>query len=358
MKVLVTGHDGYIGSVLVPLLLDAGHEVTGLDTRLFSGCSLGAPPPAVPALELDVREVEPEELEGFDAICHLAAVSNDAIGDLNPECTYDVNWRASARLARAAKAAGVERFVFSSSCSLYGAASGTRAVAESADFNPVTAYGESKAYAETQIAKLADRTFTPTFLRNATAYGMSYRLRGELVLNDLVGLALTSGEIRLNSDGDAWRPLVHVEDIARAFLAALDAPAENVRGRAFNVGRDEDNYTVSELAEIVSRALPGSFVTRAPGAGPDKRSYRVSFAAIRDALPGFDPQWTVQAGIQELIDAYMRHRLTHDEFTSSRFRRIMRIRELQEDGRLTGDLRWATELPAALAAAAEMQEVT
>jgi nucleoside-diphosphate-sugar epimerase len=357
MKVLVTGHDGYVGSVLVPLLLDAGHEITGLDTRLFRGCSLGDAPPAVGAMELDVRDVEPEQLEGFDAICHLAAVSNDPLGDLNPDCTYDVNWRASARLARIAKAAGVRRFVFSSSCSLYGAA-GDGIIDEDARLNPVTPYGESKAFAEERIARLADESFTPTFLRNATAYGVSHRHRGDLVLNDLVALALTTGEVRLQSDGSAWRPLVHVEDIARAFLAVLEAPAENVSGRAFNVGRDDDNYTVRQIAEMVRDAVPGSAVTLADGARADRRSYRVSFRAIADALPGFRPRWTVRAGMLELVRAYTSAGITHDDIAGSRFKRILRVRELQESGWLTQDLRWWVGPPPGLESQIEMQEVT
>ena len=345
MKILVTGHDGYIGAVLVPLLLNAGHEVTGLDTRLFRGCELGAPPPGIPYLEIDVRDVEPEDLDGFDAVCHLAAISNDPIGDLNPDCTYDINYRASVRLAEVAKEAGVERFVFSSSCSLYGAGKDD-ALDESAAFNPVTPYGESKVLAEHAIGKLADRAFCPTFLRNATAYGVSHRHRGDLVLNDLVALALTTGEVRLNSDGSAWRPLVHIGDISRGFLAALGAPADTVRKQAFNIGRDEDNYRVRDLAEIVRRSIPGSRVTLADGAGADKRSYRVSFARVRDGLPGFKPQWTVHAGVLELIDAYTRDHLTHDDFTSSRFKRILRIRELQAKGALDPELRWSERVPA------------
>jgi nucleoside-diphosphate-sugar epimerase len=309
----------------------------------------------VDTLDIDVRDVEPEQLEGFEAVCHLAAVSNDATGDINPDCTYDVNWHASARLARVAKAAGVRRFVFSSSCSVYGAgAEGT--VDESTSCTPVTAYGESKLLAEFQIATLADADFTPTFLRNATAYGVAYRHRGDLVLNDLVGLAVTTGQVTLTSDGSAWRPLVHVEDIGRAFVAVLDAPADRMHNRVFNVGRDEDNYTVRHVAEIVVRAVPGSVMRFAGGAGPDMRSYRVSFRAIARDLKEFKPQRTVQAAVQDLIEAYTGEGVTAEEFAGSRFRRILRVREMQDGGSLTHDLRWAA-LPAAFEPPVGVQEV-
>jgi nucleoside-diphosphate-sugar epimerase len=343
MKVLVTGHDGYIGCVLVPMLLEAGHEVVGLDSMLFRDCAFGDPPPSVPVIEKDVREIEPEDLEGFEAICHLAAVSNDPLGNLNPESTYEVNYAAAARTARVAKAVGVERFVFSSSCSLYGAGPDGVALDETAEMNPITPYGESKVMAEEAIRRLADDGFSPTFLRNATAYGVSHRHRGDLVLNDLVALALTTGEVRLNSDGSARRPLVHIEDISRAFLAVLSARRELVHNEALNVGRTEENFKVRELAEMVRRAVPRSMVTLAEGAGPDKRSYAVSFDRIREVLPDYRPQWTVQAGVLELIWAYRRAGLTYEDFTSSRFKRILRVRQLQDAGLLGPDLQWMPE---------------
>jgi nucleoside-diphosphate-sugar epimerase len=345
MRVLVTGHDGYIGHVLVPLLLDAGHEVVGLDSSLFRGCSLGAPTPAIETISKDVRDVSVSDLEGIDAVAHLAAVSNDPIGDLNPDCTYDINYRASVHTARMAKLAGVERFVFSSSCSLYGAGV-TDWLDESAAFNPVTPYGESKVLAEEGIRELADERFSPTFLRNATAYGVSYRHRGDLVVNQLTAFAMINGEVKLNSDGSAWRPLVHIEDISLAILASIEAPREAIHNEAFNVGRDEDNFRIRDLAEMIGEAVPGSEISLAEGAGADKRSYRVRFDKIREGLPGFEPRWSVARGIEECATAYAReHGLTLDDFMSSRFQRIKRIRELQEDGRLDPSLRWMHDTP-------------
>ena len=341
MKVLVTGHDGYIGAVLTPLLAAAGHEVVGLDNGLYSECAFGDVP-QVEALTMDVRDVSAQDLEGFDAVMHLAAISNDPIGDLNPQVTYDINRKASVRLAQEAKRAGVPRFIFSSSCSLYGAAPGGEAVAETADFNPVTPYGESKILAEQGIAPLADDAFSPTFLRNATAYGVSPRMRGDLVVNNLVAFAYCTGEVRMQSDGTPWRPLAHIEDISRAFLAVLEAPREAIHNEAFNVGRDEDNHQIRDIAAMVERTVPDSTVSLAPGASPDKRSYRVSFAKIRAALPAFEPQWTVEKGVQEAYEAYKAADLEIDDFLSSRFTRIKRVRELMEAGRLDDALRWKT----------------
>jgi nucleoside-diphosphate-sugar epimerase len=339
MHVLVTGHDGYIGHALVPLLEAAGHTVVGLDSGWFRGCSLGPERAPVESIEKDVRDLEADDLEGFDAVIHLAAVSNDPIGNLNPRSTYSINHLGAVHTARLAKQAGIERFLFSSSCSLYGAG-GTGVLDETAAFNPVTAYGESKVLAERDLSALASDDFSPTYLRNGTAYGVSYRQRGDLVVNNLVGLALTTGEVQLASDGTAWRPLVHIGDIARAFVAALDAPRAAIHDRAFNVGRDEDNFRIRDIAELVGEAVPGSRVTLASGAGPDTRSYRVSFARIGAELPEFEPAWTVRTGIVELVDAFRRDPFTYEEFSSARFIRLQRIRELQERGALDADLRW------------------
>jgi nucleoside-diphosphate-sugar epimerase len=350
MRVLVTGHNGYIGSVLVPMLVRAGHEVTGLDNYLYGDCTFGDDVLDPPSLRVDIRDVEAADLEGFDAVMHLAAVSNDPVGDLNPETTYEINHRAAVRVATLAKQAHVPRFVFSSSCSLYGAA-GDALLDEQAAFNPVTPYGESKVLAEQDMMALADDDFTPIFLRNATAYGVSPRLRGDLVVNNLVGFAYTTGAVLIKSDGTPWRPLVHIADISRAFLAVLTAPKELVHNEAFNVGATAENYRISEVAAIVEEVVPGSEVTYAEGGGPDTRCYRVSCDKIRSVIPEFEPEWTVRRGVEELFEAYQRHGLTIDDFETPRFLRIQHVKKLLADGLIDTRLHWQTQLAPAGGAA-------
>jgi nucleoside-diphosphate-sugar epimerase len=335
--VLVTGDRGYIGAVLVPRLLASGHEVVGLDAGWYDGCDFGPGLGVYESMTGDIRDVEPSDLSGFDAVVHLAAISNDPVGHLNPDATYSVNAHGAVHVAEVAKRASVSRFLFSSSCSLYGAA-GDAPVAENAGFNPVTPYGESKIIAEQAIAALADASFSPVYLRNATAYGSSPRLRADIVVNNLTGTAFTRGEVRLQSDGSPWRPLVHVQDISSAFIAALEAPRETIHNQAFNVGRDEDVVQIRTIAEQVADML-GAPVTFASGAGPDTRNYRVDFSKIRGALPAADPEWTIPDGIRELADDMSSYGLSAADFEGPRFVRLAKIRELVASGRLDNTLR-------------------
>jgi len=344
MRVLVTGHNGYVGSVMTRMLQAAGHDVVGLDTYYFERCTLGPERADARALRLDLRDVREDQLAGFDAVIHLAALSNDPLGDLHAETTYEINHRASVRLAELAKAAGVPRFLFASSCSLYGLA-GDAVLDEDAGFNPLTPYGESKILVERDVRLLADETFTPVFLRNATAYGASPRLRLDIVVNNLVGAALATGEILVQSDGTPWRPLVHVEDFSRAFLAVLEAPRERVHNQAFNVGRTDENYRVSELAEFVRRAVPGTTVRYAEGGGPDPRSYRVNCDKLGRAVPAYRPQWRVPDGVAQLVESYRAAGFGKEQWEGTRFFRIRRIRELLAEHRLDAELRWTQRTP-------------
>jgi nucleoside-diphosphate-sugar epimerase len=324
------------------MLIAKAHEVVGLDSDLFERCTFGDGIQNIPELKKDIRDVEVADLDGFDAVIHLAGLSNDPLGDLNPELTYEINHAASVRLASLAKEAGVTRFIFSSSCSNYGAG-GENFLNEESQFNPVTPYGISKVRVEQDVAKLADSNFSPTFLRNATAYGVSPRLRFDLVLNNLVAWAFTTGRVYIKSDGTPWRPIVHIEDISRAFIAVLHAPREVVHNQAFNVGRNEDNYRIRELAEIVEETVPGCSIEYAQDAGPDKRCYRVDCSKIVGTLPEFKPQWNARKGAQELYAAYQNVGLTLEDFEGARYKRIAHIQQLLSSDRLDETLRWKTE---------------
>jgi nucleoside-diphosphate-sugar epimerase len=338
MRVVVTGHHGYIGSALVPVLAEAGHDVSGIDAFYYEGCDLQADADRFPSVVLDVRDATPEQFVGADAVVHLAALSNDPLGALSPELTHEINCGGTLHVARCAREAGVERFVFSSSCSMYGA-SGDGAVAEDAPLKPLTAYAESKVRAEEGLRALAGDGFSAVLMRNATAYGVSPRLRLDLVVNNLAAWAFTTGKVRILSDGTPWRPVVHIRDIARATLHFLEAPAELVAGEAFNVGGDGENYQVREIAEIVERAVDGCEIEYAGEGEPDERSYRVDFSKLRRTFPDFELEWTVERGVAELVAAYREVGLDVDTFLGDRYIRLSRLQRLLDDGALDDSLR-------------------
>jgi len=344
MKVLVTGHKGYIGTVLVPLLLERDHEVTGLDTDLFQACTFDGELADVPEILSDVRDVEADHLAGFDAVIHLAGLSNDPLGDYDPSLTEDINHLGSVRMATMAKKAGVGRFLFASSCSNYGGG-GQDFLDEDARFNPITPYGVSKVAVEKSVGPMADDNFSPTFLRASTAYGASPRIRFDLVINNLTAWAFCTGLVYLKSDGTPWRPVVHVEDIARAYISILESPREDVHGQAFNIGTTTENYQIRELAEIVRDVVPGCRVEFADDAGPDKRCYRVDCNRFARSIHGFKPQWTARRGAEQLYETYKRVGLTLEDFEGPRFKRIDHVKQLLDGGRLDKTLRWAARTP-------------
>lgn len=338
MRVLLTGHQGYLGTVMAPILTAAGHEVIGLDSGLFAACILGSlDTPDVPGLTTDLRDITVDQLAGFDAVVHMAALSNDPLGSLAPEITYDINHHASTRLATLAKEAGVKRFAYASTCSVYGAQSGDDLVDEEAPLKPVTPYAVSKVRVEDDLVDLADADFVPFSLRNATAFGFSPRLRADIVLNNLVGRAVLTGRVTVLSDGTPWRPLAHADDIAGAVVAGLSAPADVVRARAFNVGTEKNNRTVAEIAEAVIEAVPGSVLEITGEAGNDPRSYRVDFARARKEL-GFEAGWTIADGAEQLAREYKARGLTQDAF-DNQFTRLAVLNARQADGTLDANMR-------------------
>lgn len=343
MKVLVTGSQGYIGTILVPMLQKEGHEVVGLDSDLYRRCTFSGTLPTLPVIEKDVRDVQQDELQGFDAVLHLAGLSNDPLGDYQPELTEAINEKASVNLARMAKVAGVKRFIFASSCSNYGAA-GADFLTEDAAFNPVTPYGVSKVKVEAALAKLADENFSPTYLRASTAYGVSPRIRFDLVTNNLTAWAFTTGLVYIKSDGTPWRPIVHVEDISRAYIAVLHSPRELIHDQGFNVGTTTENYQIREIADMVKEVVPGCKIEYAPDAGPDKRCYRVDCNKIARVLHDFKPQWTARRGIEQLYEEYKRVGLTLEEFEGPKFMRIAHVKSLIKEGALDESLRWRGEV--------------
>lgn len=340
-NIIVTGHNGYIGTHLTKLLLEKDYEVVGIDTNYFDKeCEFYHSIPLKKEIIKDVRLINERDIESAYAICHLAALSNDPIGALNEQLTFDINHKASVRLSKLAKKCGVEKFIYSSSCSLYGIADGDKALDETAKFNPVTAYAKSKVNSESEILPLADKYFSVTFLRNATAYGISPKLRLDLVVNNLIGWAITTGEIRIMSDGNPWRPLIHAEDIARAFIAVIEAPKEIVNGQAFNTGQNEENYQVKDIAEMIGKIVPDCKIVITGEHGGDSRSYRVNFDKIKNTLPNFDPVWHLEEGIKEIFNNYIKLGIDKDKFNGRYFIRLKQLNYLLENKKIDEELFW------------------
>ncbi|MCL2932620.1 MAG: SDR family oxidoreductase [Trichodesmium sp. MAG_R03] len=340
MRILVTGHNGYIGTVMIPILQSQNHQIVGLDTDFFEDCTLFESNHQIPSLRVDIRNLTPDHLQGFDAVIHLAALSNDPLGDLNLELTYDINHRASVHLAKLAKEAGVTRYLYSSSCSMYGAASSEEILTEEAPLHPITPYAIAKVRAEEDLAKLADDNFSPVFMRNATAYGLSSRLRADVVLNNLVCWAYTTGKVRILSDGTPWRPIVHIADISYAFSAVLEAPREAIHNQAFNIGVNGENYQVRDIAELVRQTVPGCEVEYAGEGGPDPRNYRVDFTKLATQVPNFKPQWNAKLGAEELYAKFKEVGLTLDDFQGRKYVRLRQLKHLLQEGLLDSSLQW------------------
>ena len=341
-KIIVTGHTGFIGSLLAPMLVEKGYEVVGIDTKYFDeDCEFYAPKKGFLEIKKDTRDITEEDLKGAYAICHLAALSNDPMGDLDEQLTFDINHLASVEIAKLAKKVGVEKYIYSSSCSLYGIADGDVALDETAEFNPVTAYAKSKVYSERDIVPLATDDFAVTFMRNSTAYGVSPKLRADLVVNNLVGWAVTTGQIKIMSDGSPWRPLVHAEDIARAFIAVIEAPKEVINRKSYNVGQTEENFQIRDIAKLVGEVIPNCEVIITGEHGGDSRSYRVNFDLIAKELPNFKPKWTLKEGIKEVYEAYKKYQMDDEKFNSKAFIRLKELQHLMSTNKINNKLFWS-----------------
>ncbi len=346
-RILLTGHEGYIGSVMAPMLVQAGHEVVGLDTGYFRDCTLVEPDGSIPTIRKDIRDLEAADVTGFDAVIHLAALSNDPIGNLDTGWTASINDRASVRLAELARAAGVRRFLFSSSCIMYGM-SVAGVATEASPLDPQTEYARSKVRSERGISALASDDFSPTFLRNGTVYGLSPRMRFDTVFNSLIGAAATSGKVTVFSDGTPWRPVVHVQDVSRAFQAVLEAPLQDVHDQAFNTGSEELNHRVIDLAEIAVRTVPRATLEVLAQPDADQRTYRTDFGKFARTFPTFSFRWNPTSGAVELFEAFRAVGLTAEDFVSPRFTRLKWLRQLLDGNRLDGDLRWSERAEAAV----------